>query len=193
MIRPSILIRIFLLLSIFVSQLIADQAIARESKEVRKQHTFNLRRFIQLVDFTYDDREMPKELKLARRQELDEKFNKIAPKLSKKRKAEFTAVYNEYVQGFKEGSTPTLQSFENLRAQTLKLYRVITVPALVPNRETGKQVYKKYCEVCVTELEKKAMVFSRKIKRRLWFQLLRALWLSRMKAFALRFPTSIHY
>ncbi len=142
----------YLLLGCLYYILCAPQVAGRESKEEKRQHTYRLRRFIQLVDFTMDDHGQPASLRKARVSELSEMFALVKAKLSQKRGDDFNNYFAAYqsslMTAMAKDSRPHREAFLALRSQTLKMFKVVSTPALVPDNDLGHQTYVKFCMSC---------------------------------------------
>ena len=132
----------YIMLIIFT--LLSFEVVARETKEQKRAHTHNLRTWLQLVDFTYDDHNLPQALKLKRIEEMDQFFELIAVKLTKKKEAKLRTLYKAYRSG---DSFERVRQIE-LRSTAIKFFRVITLPAQKPDFALGEKLYKEYCASC---------------------------------------------
>ena len=120
---------------------------ARETKEQKREHTHNLRRWFQLIEFTFDDK-LPEPLAQERVKEMDERFKLIVGKLSKKKQASLTELYRTYRGARNLKKEVRAQSLMNLRAKTFKFFRVITTPAQIPSFKLGQKLYQEHCVSC---------------------------------------------
>ncbi|SME89554.1 c-type cytochrome [Pseudobacteriovorax antillogorgiicola] len=119
---------------------------ARDTKEQKRQHTYNLRRWLQLLEFTVDDR-LDAERHQQRVSEMDALFDKIKGKLSKKKQDRFVKAYAAYRA--KGKPSPSLKAdFLKLRQLTFELYRMVTSPARIPDQAHGERLYREQCASC---------------------------------------------
>ena len=136
------------LLFVTLTVIISSTSVARETKEQKREHTHNLRRWLQLVDFTFNDGSTPLNLREKRLAEMDSLFDLIIVKLSKKKQAKLSEQYLSY----RKDSPFDLPKQLALKAMALKFYRVVTLPAQRPSLELGKKLYFEYCSSCHGDL-----------------------------------------
>lgn len=129
-----------------------SSAFGRESKEQRRQHTLNLRRFIQLMEMSVDDHAVDHQLRQSRIDELVKLFPQVKAKLSKKRAEAMDKSFQAYEESLKPLSDHTTKiqkdAFLALRSLTLKFFKVVSTPALVPDEALGLSTYQKFCQSC---------------------------------------------
>ena len=136
-------VRIILIFSFLVNW----GAEARQTKVQKRHYTFKLRRWIQLLEFTFDDNILQQPLQQVRRKELVRLTDTISSQLTKKKKRRFLEQFDGYWESFQRGAKDK-RKFLELRKTAFSLYRVVTAPSQIPDFSLGKNLYQKQCATC---------------------------------------------
>lgn len=119
---------------------------ARDTKDLKRAHTYNLRRWIQLLEFSQTD-PVGTALSKVRLLERSRIFNDIKPRLSKGKQQQFGQAYEQFLEAEARGEG-SHKEFLRLRQLTFSLYKVVSLPAQVPDLALGKSLYRSSCEAC---------------------------------------------
>lgn len=126
--------------------LICTLAFSREPKENKRVYTYNLQRYLQLIDFSLDDRGLEQSLRAARLLEVKRLHEITSKKLSDKKKRLLDTLFELC---FKEvESKERFKGCNRLRHSVMKVFRMIKAPAVTPNFALGKTLYQDKCISC---------------------------------------------
>ena len=147
----------FILICSFLFNLSAE---ARQTKVQKRHYTFKLRRWIQLLEFTFDDNVLQRPLQDVRRRELERLTGTIASQLSSKKKKQFLVLFENYWLPFQKGIKDKAKYLE-LRKSAFSLFRVVTAPSQIPDFTLGENIYREQCSTCHGEKGKGDGPFTR--------------------------------